>query len=134
MKLKVIRKSFTEEYTIGKLYIDDMYFCDTLEDKVRDLQKEQKVFGQTAIPYGKYKFIINYSEHFKRSLPLLLNVPNFEGVRIHAGNFAKDTEGCLLVGENKIKGQLVNSKVTFDKLFDILTKSGLREFEIEYVK
>ena len=116
MELKLIRIYLSDNYTIGKLYINDKYFCDTLEDKVRDTNKdgkfdngEIKIHGETAIPYGTYKVIVNYSNHFQRNLPLLLNVPSFEGIRMHRGNTASDTEGCILLGENKIKGKVINS-------------------------
>lgn len=116
MELKLIRIYLSNNYTIGKLYINDKYFCDTLEDKVRDTNKdgkfddgEIKIHGDTAIPYGTYKVIVNYSNHFQRNLPLLLNVPSFEGIRMHRGNTADDTEGCILLGENKVKGKVINS-------------------------
>ena len=116
MELKLIRIYLSDNYTIGKLYINDKYFCDTLEDKVRDTNKdgkfdngEIKIHGETAIPYGTYKVIVNYSNRFQRNLPLLLNVPSFEGIRMHRGNTASDTEGCILLGENKIKGKVINS-------------------------
>ena len=109
MKLELKRVGFSDTYTIGKLHIDGVYFCDTLEDKVRDLSKENKIKTQTAIPYGSYKVIVNISPKFKRELPRLLNVPYFEGILIHRGNNEYNTAGCILVGENKIKGQLINS-------------------------
>lgn len=116
MNLKLTRVYLSDKYTIGKLYINDKYFCDTLEDKVRDINKdgkfdngEIKIHGETAIPYGTYKVIVNYSNHFQRNLPLLLDVPSFEGIRIHRGNTASDTEGCILLGENKVKGKVINS-------------------------
>lgn len=116
MKLSLKRIFLGDTYTIGKLYIDGTYFCDTLEDKVRDLNKngkfdngETKVYGETAIPYGTYKVVVNYSPKFKRDLPLLENVPHFEGIRIHRGNTPQDTLGCILVGENKVKGKVINS-------------------------
>ena len=113
MKLKLKREPHPE-YTIGKLYIDDIFECFTLEDIIRDV----KIKGETAIPYGKYKVIINQSIRFKRALPLLLNVPNFEGIRIHTGNKTADTEGCILVGTMRTKdGMVLNSKIAFDKLF-----------------
>ncbi|WP_394992990.1 DUF5675 family protein [Emticicia sp.] len=113
MKLKLKREPHPE-YTIGKLYIDDIFECFTLEDIIRDM----KIKGETAIPYGKYKVIINQSIRFKRALPLLLNVPNFEGIRIHTGNKTADTEGCILVGTMRTKdGMVLNSKIAFDKLF-----------------
>ena len=107
MKVTVRRTFKGAEYTIGKLYIDDNYFCDTLEDTVRN---GTKVYGKTAIPAGKYKVKKTYSPRFKKQLPEILNVPNFSGVRIHAGNTAKDTEGCLLLGLNKVKGSVIHSQ------------------------
>lgn len=118
MFLKRIYKG--DRYTIGKLYIDDVYFCDTIEDKVRDLSKEEKVYGETAIPEGTYKVVVNYSPKLKRRLPLLLNVPHFTGIRIHKGVSEKSSAGCIIIGENKVKGRVVNSekyeKLLTDKL------------------
>lgn len=108
MLVKVVRTFKGSEYTIGKLYIDDNYFCDTLEDTVRP--KGEKVYGKTAIPAGKYKVKKTYSPRFKKQLPEILNVPNFSGVRIHAGNTAKDTDGCILLGLNKTKGAVLCSR------------------------
>lgn len=118
-ELLLQRRFFKEDYTIGRLSVDDETFADTLEDKVRDYNKdgdlldegEEKVYGQTAIPYGRYRVVVDYSQRFKRELPRLLSVPHFEGIRIHSGNKAGDTSGCILVGENKVKGGLINSRV-----------------------
>jgi len=131
MKLKLTRIFKAETYTIGRLYIDGEFFCDVLEDKVRDLPKEEKVWGQTAIPYGTYKIIINYSNRFKRDLPRLLNVPYFDGILIHPGNTAVDTHGCLLVGINTEKGKVTQSRITFDKLFAKIHNE--KDLEIEIV-
>lgn len=121
MKLELKRIYKGDDYTIGNLYIDGVYFCDTLEDKVRILNSyEDKVYAETAIPMGCYDVKLTYSPHFKRILPELQNVDFFEYIRIHSGNDKKDTKGCILVGENKIKGKLVNSKKTLDKLMKIL--------------
>ena len=116
MKLELKRVALKDTYTIGKLYIDGVFFCDTIEDKVRDV----KIKGITAIPYGTYKVILSLSNRFKKVLPLLVSVPGFEGVRIHAGNTSEDTEGCILVGENKEIGKVINSRKTMDKLMPIL--------------
>lgn len=116
MKLKLKRRFFGDTYTIGTMYIDGVRFCDTLEDKNRDLNHngkfdngEKKVMHQTAIPFGTYKVIVNRSPKFGRDLPRLMNVPNFDGILIHRGNTASDTSGCILVGENKVKGKVINS-------------------------
>lgn len=106
MKIEVKRTFKGPEYTIGKLYIDGNYFCDTLEDTVRDI----KIVGKTAIPAGTYKVKKTMSPRFQKILPEILNVPNFSGVRIHSGNTAADTDGCLLLGLNKAKGQVLCSK------------------------
>lgn len=124
MKLELKRIALNEEYTIGKLYINGEYFADVLEDKVRDFNKdgdlldkgETKVYGKTAIPYGTYTIILTYSNRFKKILPLIENVPGFEGIRIHPGNTAVDTHGCLLVGINSEKGMVTKSVDTFKKL------------------
>lgn len=109
MKLNLERLFLKPDYTIGKLYVDGTYFCDTLEDRVRDLTKEKKVPGQTAIPAGTYEVIVNISPRFRRKLPRLLDVPGFDGILIHRGNTAEDTAGCILVGENREQGKVINS-------------------------
>lgn len=138
MELKVIRKWKKNEYTIGDLYVDGVWVSNTLEDKVRDLNRngkfdngESKIPGKTAIPYGRYEVTMKvrspkYSNFAKYSwakkydgyLPRLLNVPHFEGILIHAGNTAADTEGCICVGLNKVVGRVVDSVNTFRKLMD----------------
>jgi hypothetical protein len=117
MRLRLERRYLGPEYTIGSLFINGEYLCDTIEDKVRDHNQdgdlddpgEKKVFGETAIPYGRYKVDLTMSPKFKRLLPIILNVPHFTGIRIHRGNTAKDSHGCPLVGENKAKGKVINS-------------------------
>ena len=123
MKLQLERKYLKPEYTIGQLNVDDTFFCDTLEDQVRDLSREKKVPGKTAIPAGKYEVIVNISPKFKRKLPRLLDVPGFEGILIHRGNTPENTSGCILVGENKIKGKLVNSTLYEVKLTAMLERA-----------
>jgi len=128
MDLNLKRIFRGDKYTIGRLYIDDNYYCDVLEDTDRglssDMTEEQikkiKVYGKTAIPTGRYKVEVTYSPKFKRYLPLLIGVKGFTGIRIHSGNNAADTLGCLLVGFNKEKGKVLNSRVTSDKLTALL--------------
>jgi hypothetical protein len=123
-ELLLQRRYFKEEYTIGRLSVDDEPFCDSLEDKVRDYnhdgditdEGEGKVYGETAIPFGRYRVVVSYSPKFKRRLPLLMSVPSFEGIRIHGGVHAGHTLGCILLGENKLPGKLLNSKVYVDML------------------
>jgi len=119
MELILIRKHFTEKYTIGNLYDQQRFICNTLEDRVRDLhdinhdgdfddEAEGKIYGKTAIPEGRYKVINSFSKGLKRRLPILLAVPGFSGIRIHGGKNETWTQGCILVGMNEIKGALVN--------------------------
>ena len=130
MKLALIRKYKKDKYCIGKLYIDGEYFCDTLEDKDRGLTDNMtvseinkiKVKKETAIPTGTYKVTITYSNRFKKNMPLINNVKGFEGIRIHSGNTDKDTEGCILVGQNKVVGQVINSQATYKVLYNKLLK------------
>lgn len=128
MEILVEREYKKKDYTIGKMYINGEYFCDTLEDTDRGLTqimtlseiKEVKEYGCTAIPTGRYPISYTYSPRFKKHLPLLLNVPAFDGVRIHSGNTHKDTEGCILLGENKAVGKVLNSRKTMDEFLRIL--------------
>lgn len=138
MKLELIRKYKKEEYTIGELFINGKYFCDVLEDKDRGLTsdmsldeiKKIKVYGETAIPTGTYKIDMNtvspsfkdriWAKPYNGKLPRLLDVPGYEGVLIHVGNFASESLGCLLVGRNKTKGMVNDSKNTFNELMDVL--------------
>lgn len=128
MKIVVVRDTFTENSTIGKMLIDGAFFCYTLEDTIRDT----KIAGETAIPYGTYKVIVNMSNRFKRLMPLLLNVPNFEGVRIHNGNTKEHTHGCILVGATKSKDFIGDSKVTFNKLMTKL--NGVKDITLEVIR
>ena len=128
MEIRVKRIARKDGYTIGKMYINGAYFCDTLEDTDRGLKSTmsvdeilaRKVKAQTAIPTGKYDVILTFSPKFKRVLPLLLNVPGYQYIRVHHGNLPSSTDGCLLVGENKIKGQIINSRATLEKLMSVL--------------
>ena len=139
MELKVKRLFKKSEYTIGKMYIDGKYFCDTVEDTDRDIScnmplpiiKGVKVYGQTAIPTGTYNVSLTYSPKFRKVLPLIENVKGFDGVRIHSGNTAADSLGCIIVGENKIKGGVINSRATMEKLMNRLSSERVRHITIK---
>ena len=140
MKLLLKREFLGNDYTVGSLFIDGEYFCDTLEDPVRDIDrdgafegKEVKIPGRTAIPYGKYGITVNYSPKFRRRLPRLLDVPDFEGILIHRGNTADDTAGCILVGENRIKGMVLNSSAYEKRLVGLLDSTEGEEMTIEII-
>lgn len=128
MQLKVIRTEKNMYCTIGKLYIDGQYFCDTLEDVDRGLSNDMeinkitsvKVYGKTAIPTGTYSVILSQSNRFKRILPEILNVPGWSGVRIHSGNKAEDTLGCILVGTRLNEQYITNSRETEKKLLVLM--------------
>lgn len=126
MELVLERIAKRKTYTIGRLSVREQvadeylsgqrldYLCDTLEPTWRDIgwgRPGKKVKGQTAIPEGRYPVVITYSPKFASWLPLLVGVPMFTGIRIHAGNKSEDTEGCILVGENRLVGQVVNSRI-----------------------
>lgn len=115
--LKVIRRWFSDKETIGQLFLPvEKFFCYTLEDEIR----KEKVKGETAIPYGKYKVILSHSPKFGRILPLILGVPNFEGIRIHVGNTEADTDGCLLVGFNRTKTSITQSTLALEALIKVI--------------
>jgi hypothetical protein len=118
MNLLVVREYLTDKVTIGSLYVNNVFECYTLEDKDRHLENGGvKLYGETAIPLGSYSVVLTTSARFKRVLPLLRGVQGFDGVRIHAGNTAADTHGCILVGTVKTNTTLVNSKFAMTKLF-----------------
>lgn len=127
-KLLLKRDLLTDDFTLGTLAIDGNHFCYTVEDAVRD----KKIAGITAIPYGKYKIIVNMSPRFKRLLPRLLDVPNFAGVLIHAGNTAADSEGCILVGFGRTASGVSLSRNAMSELMAIL-KASTTPHEIEIV-
>lgn len=128
MLIEVKRFEFKDTYTVGKMYIDNIYECYTLEDVVRT---GAKVNGQTAIPTGTYNLIINHSNRFNRDLPLLENVPNFTGVRIHSGNTSADTDGCILLGTTWSGQDFIgNSKVAYKKFFEKLQKAKTATIKI----
>lgn len=131
MELKIKRVAKRDTYTIGKFYIDGKYECDTLEDKDRGLTqkmsqdeiKKIKVYAQTAIPTGRYEVTWTYSPKFKKMLPLINNVPGFLGIRIHNGNTAAHTNGCPLLGENKVVGKVINSISTCNRILPKIQKA-----------
>jgi len=125
MQLKLTRAQFEPTCTIGRLYADGVQNCWTLEDVVRP-NGAPKVFGQTAIPVGTYQVIITHSPHFGRDLPLLVNVPGFEGVRIHPGNTSADTEGCILVGMDRLADSIGRSRLAFDALYSKIEQALAR--------
>lgn len=148
MNIKIKRIYKGPKYTIGSLYINNNYFCDTLEDVDRNLKNTDslekinsiKVKHKTAIPLGTYRVTLDvvspkYSvrkkyKTIKGKLPRLQNVPGYSGVLIHIGNISKDTSGCILVGENKVKGAVINSTKTFFKLYTLLMKSKAKNEDI----
>lgn len=142
LELLLDRKYKNETYTIGNLYVDGEWFCNTLEDKDRGLSqtmsleeiKETKVYGETAIPTGrfairmdivspKYNGVKWYKDNFGGRMPRLENVKGFSGILIHSGNTALDSNGCILVGMNKAKGKVLDSRATFQKLWKILEQA-----------
>lgn len=134
MEIKLIRETFTDKSTIGRLLIDGLFYGWTLEDKDRYLEENpsRKVKGETAIPAGRYQVIINWSPRFKRELPLLLNVPGFEGIRIHSGNKPEDTEGCILPGKTKGQDFVGRSREAFNEIFEAI-QSALNKNEPVFI-
>lgn len=157
MQLTVKRSYRGNNYTVGHLYVDGKFFCDTMEDVDRGLNdrmpltqiKSIKIKGKTCIPYGTYVISMaipspkysNYAKYpyalvVKGKMPRVMDVPGFEGVLIHPGTTANDTEGCLLVGENKVKGKLINSQITWKKLCKVLLEAVNKKekITISYIK
>lgn len=133
MRITLKRIFVGENYTIGNIYINDHYFCNSIEDTVRNISSycpntikgincncKNKIYGHTAIPYGKYKITMKYSPKFKKVLPYLHDVPHFLGILIHSGNDEKDSAGCIIVGNNTIKGKVLESRKTLEKLIEII--------------
>ena len=127
MNLKLFRQILTDKSTIGSLFIDGIFECYTLEDVVR--APGIKIPGATGIPSGEYEVIIDFSNRFARNMPHVLNVPMFEGIRIHPGNTSADTEGCILLGTLKGSDRIYNSKIAFVKFFRKL-EEGLKHGKV----
>ena len=133
MNLELIRHNKNKEYTEGKLYINGVYFCDTLENPDRGLYQNMeydvisklKVDGETCIPYGEYRLFFTMSPKFKKPMPLIHPVKCFEGIRIHPGITVKDTEGCILVGEKESEGTLRDSQEVFENLIKLIESHHL---------
>ncbi len=129
MNLLLIRDIFTQTCTIGKLFIDGQYLCETLEDCDRKLELGGvKIYGESAIPRGTYKVTIDFSGRFQRDMPHVLDVPQFTGIRIHPGNTAADTDGCILVGTGRVANRsITESRLAFNKFFpklEVAIESG----------
>lgn len=139
MRLTLKRIANKKDYCIGRLYINGKYFCDTLEDVDRGLDdsmseeeiKEKKIYGKTAIPVGIYTVLLTYSPKYKKVMPLINNVKGYSGIRIHSGNTAKDTLGCLLVGKNTQVGMVTDSRNTYNALYKRLLQKGSNKITIE---
>ena len=136
MLITIDRAWKKDGYTISRLYVNgELFGCNTLEDTDRGLSqdmqleeiKKKKVYGQTAIPRGSYECVYTYSNRFKKMLPLLKDVPGFDGIRIHSGNSSKDTEGCILVGLNLKKGMVLNSREWTNKLVSKMKEAWNRK-------
>jgi len=121
MNLYVLRTSYSKDTTMGNLIVNDKVFCYTLEDVVR-AKGAPKVNDETAIPAGRYEIIVNFSDKFKRQMPLLLNVPGFTGIRMHGGNTSVDTSGCLLCAYNKVDAKTIQGTAEKDITKLLLTK------------
>ncbi len=128
MLLELFRRWKTPYETIGELYIDGAYFCYTLEDAIRD----KKIPKETAIPCGQYEVITNYSVRFKKVMPLILNVPGFTGVRIHAGNTKADTSGCILLGNTRGEDFIGGSRNAMNA-FMVKLRAGLKAGRVTLV-
>ena len=123
-RLKLVRDVFTPLSTLGVLYADDVFICFTCEDKDRRLEDGGiKIAKQSAIPRGKYKVIIDLSTRFNRQMPHVLDVPGFSGIRIHRGNTAEDTEGCILVGVSRGETAIYKSAAAFTELYALINKA-----------
>jgi hypothetical protein len=139
MELKIKRIAKQKGYTIGHLYVNGIYFSDTLEDTDRgldssmplDVLKKKKLAHLTAIPTGRYQVTMNvisprlskskfYQQFGGGRVPKLLNVPAYDGILIHCGNTAKDTDGCILVGRNTKVGMVLESKQTYTNFWPLL--------------
>jgi Family of unknown function (DUF5675) len=137
MRMLLEREIKSPDFTLGRVYIDGQFKFFSLEDTVREKPglrvDEYKVPSKTAIPCGNYRVIITFSQRFQKHLPLLLDVPGFAGIRIHAGNTEKDTEGCILLGTGKAQGMVTNSRFAmsiFMPMLEEALKNGVATIEV----
>ncbi len=139
MNITLHRKYLKPGYSIGILYVDGQRICETVEDEDRGLSasmpleeiKARKIKGQTAIPVGIYQVVMSYSPRFKKMLPLIMNVPAYEGIRIHSGNTARDTEGCILCGRNTKVGMVTNSRYWTGKVINMIQAAINRNEQVK---
>lgn len=142
MEIKIKREFFNSTNIIGSMYVNGALFGYTLEDKDRGLKdtmsvseiKIRKIFGETAIPYGRYEVILSYSNRFKKVMPLLLNVKGFEGVRIHGGNTDKNTLGCPLLGAKRNDNGIYDCATVNNKLIALIKAEAQKENSKIYVE
>lgn len=131
MDFKLKRFAFKADYTIGRLFCNGDYICDTMEPRSAGLSersseariKAEKEKGKVAIPKGRYKVVMAISRRFHRMMPYVKDVPGFEGIMIHPGNYPKDTQGCILPGWNRMKGMVCGSRSAMEKLFDLISEA-----------
>ena len=140
MKIRLHRKWLRSGYSIGILYVNGKRICETLEDEDRGLTQDmsvdeilrQKVKGATAIPTGQYQVLWTYSPRFKKMMPLIDGVPGYSGIRIHSGNRAKDTDGCILCGRNTEIGTVTNSRYWTNKVAAMIETACKRKEEVTF--
>ncbi len=132
MDLRLVRDSCGPTCTQGSLYVNGVFACYTLEDVDRKLEEagKGKIYGETAIPRGKYKVVLDYSQRFKRIMPHVLGVPGFSGIRIHPGNTIADTDGCILVGVVRAGNSVLNSKTAYERLMILLEDATARDEDL----
>ncbi len=133
VELTVIRTDLLPDKTFGLLDINGEFFCHTLEDTDRKLESNPtgKVYGETAIPRGKYTVVLDFSHRFKKTLPHVLGVSLFDGIRIHPGNTAADTHGCILVGDSRNESGVAESRKAFERLMERLSKASKITLEVK---
>jgi len=125
MRLTLRRETFTDRSATGRLLVDGVFFCYTLEDPDRrlELHQDRKIPGETAIPRGVYKLVVDWSPRFKQNMPHILGVPGYDGVRMHWGNKPENTDGCPLVGDALLTDWISHSRATYAKLVSMLEKA-----------